>query len=61
MKIIAVIILCWCFYVIGREDGNEETTRLVKQYWEEAKDVNDFFFKFTTLWFKNIKEDKKRR
>ena len=56
MNIIAVIILCWCFYVIGKENGNEETTRLVKQYWEEATDINDFLFKCTIMWNKNVGE-----
>ena len=54
MNIFLVIILCWCFYIIGKEKGNEETTKLVKQYWEEATDINDFFFKFTILWHKNV-------
>lgn len=54
MNIIAVIILCWCFYIIGKEDGNEETTKLIRKYWEEATDINDFFFKFTILWNKNV-------
>ena len=56
MKIILVIILCWCSYIIGKENGNEETTRLVKQYWEEATDINDFLFKFTIMWNKNVGE-----
>ena len=50
VKIIIVFILCICSYIIGKENGNEETTRLIKQYWEESKDIDDFWFKFSILW-----------
>ena len=53
-KIIIVFILCICSYIIGKENGNEETTRLIKQYWEESKDIDDFWFKFSILWKNNI-------
>ena len=56
MNIIAVIILCWCFYIIGKENGKEETTKLIKQYWEESVDINDFFYKFSILWKRNVGE-----
>lgn len=54
MKIILIIILCFLFYIIGREDGKEEATKLVKRYWEESKDINEFLFKFTVMWNKNV-------
>ena len=63
MKIILIIILCFLFYIIGKEDGKEEATKLVKRYWEESKDINEFLFKFTVMWNKNVgdKEDKDER
>lgn len=54
MDIILTIILCWCFYIIGKENGNEETTRLIKQFWEEAEDINDFLAKFSIMWKRNV-------
>lgn len=54
IKVIIMFILCICSYIIGKENGNEETTRLIKQYWEESKDIDDFWFKFSILWKNNI-------
>ena len=56
MNLFLVIILCVCFYIIGKENGNEETTKLIKQYWEEATDINDFLYKFSILWKRNVGE-----
>ena len=54
MKIFLILILCICSYIIGKEHGNKETTKLIKQYWEELENINDFWYKFSILWKNNI-------
>lgn len=56
MKIILIIILCFLFYIIGEENGKEKATKLVKQYLEESENINDFLYKFTIMWNKNVGE-----
>ena len=54
LKTILLFILCVCIYTIGEENGKKETTKLIKQYWEESKDVDEFWAKFTILWENNV-------
>lgn len=56
MKAILLFILCVCIYTIGEENGKKETTKLIKQYWEESNNVNEFWEKFTELWKNNVGE-----
>ncbi|MGN1327658.1 MAG: hypothetical protein ACI4VQ_06275 [Clostridia bacterium] len=58
MKIILIIILCWAFYIIGEENGKEKTTRLIKQYLEESENINDFLYRFTIMWNRNVGDKK---
>ena len=54
MKAILLFILCVCIYTIGADNGKKETTKLIKQYWEESNNVNEFWEKFTMLWENNV-------
>lgn len=58
-KVILIIILCICVYAIGEENGKKDITKLVKQYWEESKNVNEFWAKFTMLWNEHVRDDVK--
>ena len=35
MELILIFILCVCLYTVGEEKGKKDTTKLIKQYWEE--------------------------
>ena len=61
MKLILLFILCVCIYTVGEEHGKKEITKLVKQYWTESKDINEFWRKFTMLWNEYVGEDKHER
>ena len=50
MELILIFILCVCIYTIGEDNGKKNTTKLIKQYWEESKDIDEFWAKFTILW-----------
>lgn len=54
MKAILLFILCVCIYTVGEENGKKDTTKLIKQYWEESNNVNEFWAKFTILWKNNV-------
>lgn len=54
MEIILISILCLIFYIMGKDKGKEQTTKLIKKYWEESKNINDFLYKFTIMWNKNV-------
>lgn len=54
MKAILLFILCVCIYTLGEEKGKKDTTKLIKQYWEESNNVNEFWAKFTILWENNV-------
>lgn len=58
MELILLFILCVCIYTIGEENGKKETTKLIKQYWEESKNVDEFRAKFTILWENNVGSEK---
>mgnify|MGYP003448384002 CR=1 FL=1 len=49
-----LLILCVCIYTRGEEKGKKDTTKIIKQYWEESKNVNEFWAKFTILWKNNV-------
>lgn len=54
MEEILLFILFICFYVVGKEKGKEENTKLIKQYIEQSKDWNEFLEKFSVMWRENI-------
>ena len=54
LDLILIFILCVCLYTVGEEKGKKDTTKLVKQYWEESRTVNEFWEKFTMLWKNNV-------
>ena len=54
MELILIFILCVCIYTIGEDNGKKNTTKLIKQYWEESKDIDEFWAKFTILWENNV-------
>lgn len=56
MKVILIILLIIFSYALGEDNGKKDTTKLIKQYWEESNDVNEFWAKFTILWEKNVGE-----
>lgn len=56
MKVILLFILCVCVYVVGEENGKKEITKLVKQYWTESNNINEFWRKFTYLWNEYVGE-----
>ena len=49
-KVILIILLCICVYTIGEEKGKKDVTKLIKQYWKESTNINEFLEKFTILW-----------
>lgn len=53
-KAILIILLIIFSYTLGADNGKKETTKLIKQYWEESKNVDEFWAKFTILWKNNI-------
>ena len=61
MKIILIILLIIFSYTLGANNGKKDTTKLIKQYWEESKNVNEFWAKFTILWENNVGSDKNVR
>ena len=58
MKAILLFILCVCIYTIGADNGKKDTTQLIKQYWEESKNVDELWEKFTILWENNVGDEK---
>lgn len=54
MKAILIILLIIFSYTLGADNGKKETTKLIKQYWEESKNVDEFWAKFTILWKNNV-------
>lgn len=56
IKIILIFILCVAVYTVAEEKGKKDTMMLIKQYWEESKNVDEFWAKFTMLWNEYIKE-----
>lgn len=58
MKAILLFVLCVCIYTVGEENGKKYTTKLIKQYWEESNNVNEFWAKFTMLWKNNVGSEK---
>lgn len=54
MKLILIILLIIFSYALGEENGKKDTTKLIKQYWEESNNVNEFWEKFTILWRNNV-------
>ena len=58
LDVILLFILCVCIYTVGEENGKKDTTKLIKQYWEESNSINEFWEKFTILWGKNVGREK---
>lgn len=58
MELILIFILCVCIYTVGEENGKKNTTKLIKQYWEESNNANEFWEKFTELWKNNVGSEK---
>ena len=58
MKLILIILLIIFSYTLGEENGKKDTTKLIKQYWEESKNVDEFWAKFTILWENNVGSEK---
>ena len=58
MKLILIILLIIFSYTLRADNGKKNTTKLIKQYWEESKDVNEFWAKFTILWKNNVEGEK---
>ena len=58
MELILIFILCVCIYTIGEDNGKKNTTKLIKQYWEESNNVDEFWEKFTMLWESNVGDEK---
>ena len=54
MKLILIILLIIFSYALGEDNGKKDTTKLIKQYWEESNNVNEFWEKFTELWKNNV-------
>ena len=54
LKTILLFILCVCIYTVGEEKGKKDTTKLIKQYWEESNNVDEFWAKFTLLQKNNV-------
>lgn len=54
MKLILIILLIIFSYTLGEDNGKKDTTKLIKQYWEESNNVNEFWAKFTILWENNV-------
>lgn len=57
-KVILIILLIIFSYTLGEDNGKKETTKLIKQYWEESKDIDEFWAKFTILWENNVGSEK---
>lgn len=57
IKLFLIFILCVCVYTLGKENGKKEITKLIKQYWEEAINVNDFWRRYTRLWNEYVGEE----
>lgn len=58
LKVILIILLIIFSYTLGADNGKKDTTKLIKQYWEESKDVDEFWAKFTMLWENNVGSEK---
>ena len=58
LEIILFFILCVFIYIVGKENGKKETTKLIKKYWNDSKDINEFWRKFTMLWNEYVGEEK---
>ena len=56
MTKVILIILLIISYTLGADNGKKDTTKLIKQYWEESNSVNEFWAKFTILWKNNVGE-----
>ena len=54
IKVILIILLIIFSYALGEDNGKKDTTKLIKQYWEESNNVNEFWAKFTILWENNV-------
>lgn len=57
IKLLLIFILCVCVYTLGEESGKKEITKLIKQYWEESSNVNDFWRRYTILWNEYVGEE----
>ena len=55
-KVILIILLIIFSYTLGEDNGKKDTIKLIKQYWEESNNVNEFWAKFTILWENNVGE-----
>ena len=58
LEVILIILLIIFSYTLGEDNGKKETTKLIKQYWEESKNVDEFWAKFTILWENNVGSEK---
>ena len=56
MKVILIILLVGFSYTLGADNSKKQTLKLIKQYWEMSKDVNEFWAKLTILWRNSIGE-----
>ena len=59
MKLILIILLIIFSYTLGADNGKKETTKLIKQYWEESNNVTEFWERFTMLWKNNVGDEEK--
>lgn len=56
MKLILIIFLIIFSYTLGADNGKKNTTKLIKQYWEESNNIDEFWAKFTILWENNVEK-----
>ena len=56
LKAILIILLIIFSYALGEDNGKKDTTKLIKQYWEESNNIDEFWAKFTILWENNVEK-----
>lgn len=58
-RIILIILLIGFSYTLGADNSKKETLKLIKQYWEDSSNVDEFWSKFTTIWNRYVGENSK--